>query len=31
MVNPIPEGYGRVTPYLIVDGAADAIGFYTSV
>lgn len=31
MVNPIPEGYPRVTPYLIVDGASDAIGFYTSV
>jgi PhnB protein len=31
MVNPIPEGYPRVTPYLIVDGASDAIDFYTSV
>ena len=31
MVNPIPEGYPRVTPYLVVDGAADAIDFYTSV
>ena len=31
MVNPIPEGYRRVTPYLIVDGAAAAIDFYTSV
>jgi PhnB protein len=31
MVNPIPEGYRRVTPYLIVDGAAAAIEFYTSV
>jgi PhnB protein len=31
MVNPIPEGYPRVTPYLIVDGAADAIDFYASV
>lgn len=31
MVQPIPHGYPRVTPYLIVDGAADAIGFYTSV
>jgi PhnB protein len=29
-VNPIPEGYRRVTPYLTVDGAADAIAFYTS-
>ena len=31
MVNPIPEGYPRVPPYLIVDGASDAIDFYTSV
>ncbi len=31
MVNPIPEGYRRVTPYLIVDGGAAAIDFYTSV
>jgi PhnB protein len=31
MVEPIPEGYPRVTPYLIVDGAAAAIDFYTSV
>ena len=31
MVNPIPDGYPRVTPYLIVDGAAAAIDFYTSV
>ena len=30
-VNPIPEGYQRVTPYLIVDGAAAAIDFYTTV
>jgi PhnB protein len=29
MVKPIPEGYSSVTPYLIVDGAADAIDFYT--
>ena len=27
-VKPIPEGYGTVTPYLIVDGAARAIEFY---
>jgi PhnB protein len=26
--NPIPEGYHTATPYLIVDGAADAIEFY---
>ncbi len=31
MVNPIPDGYPRVTPYLIVDGAAAAIDFYNSV
>ena len=27
-VNPIPEGYHSVTPYLIVDGADAAIRFY---
>lgn len=27
-VRPIPEGYHSVTPYLIVDGAADALAFY---
>ncbi len=27
-VKPIPEGYHSVTPYLIVQGAADAIAFY---
>lgn len=31
MVNPIPDGYPRLTPYLIVDNAAAAIDFYTSV
>lgn len=30
-VKPIPDGYPRVTPYLIVDGAAAAIDFYTRV
>lgn len=30
-VRPIPEGYSTVTPYLVVDGAADAIAFYTKV
>ena len=30
-VRPIPEGYPRVSPYLIVDGAAAAIDFYTAV
>ncbi len=28
-VQPIPEGYPRVTPYLCVDDAAKAIEFYT--
>lgn len=29
MVNPIPEGLeGRIIPYLMIDGAADAIDFY---
>lgn len=27
-VRSIPEGYQQVTPYLSVDGAADAIEFY---
>jgi PhnB protein len=31
MPSPIPEGYPRVTPYLIVDGAGAAIDFYCSV
>jgi PhnB protein len=30
-VKPIPDGYPRVTPYLIVDGANAAIDFYTKV
>jgi PhnB protein len=30
-VKPIPEGYPEVTPYLAVDGAADAIDFYSKV
>jgi PhnB protein len=30
-VKPIPEGYPQVTPYLCVDGARDAIEFYTKV
>jgi len=29
-VNPIPEGYHSVTPYLVVDGAAAAIDWYTN-
>jgi PhnB protein len=28
MVQPIPEGYHAVTPYLIFSGAAEAIAFY---
>jgi PhnB protein len=31
VAQPIPEGYPRVTPYLIVDGASAAIDFYCSV
>lgn len=31
MVNPVPQGYEGVTPYLIVDGAAAAIEFYRAV
>jgi PhnB protein len=30
-VNPIPDGYPRVTPYLIVDDGDAAIRFYTEV
>lgn len=30
-VKPIPDNYPRVTPYLTVDGADDAIRFYTDV
>jgi PhnB protein len=30
-VDPIPQGYPRVTPYLHVDGAGAAIDFYTEV
>lgn len=29
--KPIPDGYPRVTPYLIVDDGAAAIDFYTEV
>ena len=31
MVEPVPDGYPPVTPYLIVDGADAAIDFYKSV
>ena len=30
-VNPIPEGYPRLMAYLSIDGASDAIAFYTKV
>ena len=30
-VNPIPEGYPRVIPYLAIAGANEAIDFYTNV
>ena len=30
-VKPIPDDYPQVTPYLIVDGASDAIAFYEKV
>jgi PhnB protein len=30
-VNPVPEGYPRVSPNLAIDGASDAIEFYKSV
>ena len=28
--GPIPQGFGTVTPYLVVKGAAQAIEFYKS-
>ncbi|MCK0090657.1 VOC family protein [Rhodococcus sp. HNM0563] len=28
-VNPIPDGYTALTPFLVVDGGAKAIEFYT--
>jgi PhnB protein len=31
MVKPVPDDYPRVMPYLIVDGASEAIDFYCSV
>lgn len=30
-VKPIPDGYPRVMPYLVVDGASAAIDFYKEV
>jgi PhnB protein len=31
MVKPIPDNYPQVMPYLIVDGAGEAIEFYKNV
>ena len=31
MTNPIPDDRPRVSTYLCVDGAAEAVAFYTSV
>jgi PhnB protein len=28
-VKPIPDGFTAITPYLVVNGASDAIAFYT--
>jgi PhnB protein len=30
-VKPIPDGYPQLTPYICVDGAAEAIAFYQRV
>jgi PhnB protein len=30
-VKPIPKGYGTLTPYLAIDGAAAAIDYYAKV
>ncbi len=30
-VNPVPDGYPQITPYLCIDGAAAAIEFYATV
>jgi uncharacterized glyoxalase superfamily protein PhnB len=30
-VQPVPEGYPRVTPYLVVEGAADCLTFMRDV
>jgi len=30
-VNPIPDGYPRLCAYLVIEGANDAIDFYTKV
>jgi PhnB protein len=30
-IKPVPDGYTRITPYLILKGAQQAIDFYTEV
>lgn len=30
-VSPIPPGYTSLTPFLVIDGAAEAIDFYTAI
>jgi PhnB protein len=30
-ITPVPEGYGTLTPYLIVPDGAAALEFYTKV
>jgi len=30
-VSPIPQGYNSITPYLIINGAAQAIDYYKNV
>lgn len=30
-VKPVPDGYTSLTPFLVVDGASDAIAFYCDV
>ncbi|HEY7439354.1 MAG TPA: VOC family protein [Acidimicrobiia bacterium] len=30
-IKAIPDGYPQITPYLVVDGASEAIEFYKSV
>ena len=30
-ISPIPEGYNSITPYLIIQGASEAIEYYKNV
>ena len=30
-ISPIPPGYTSLTPFLVIDGAAEAIDFYTAI